>query len=96
MSYESIKYYLQDARTYVGNSVMWHCHHGKGYTCDIRKAGVFSGEEVSEYIKTDTDIPWEIERVNRVIQFHIDIQDLRKSEPWRAMPHTMENWGLNK
>lgn len=91
VSYESDKFYIQDSRTTVGNSVMWWCHHGHGYTCDIRKAGIYSKDELNGL--RETDIPWPVEQVNRVIQFHIDIQDLRrKGKPWNRMPHVLRDW----
>ena len=87
MSYRK-KFFVQDTRSIVGNSVTWWCTDGKGYTCDIRRAGVFDEDEVAKM--RDTDKPWPVEDILRLVQHHVDCQDLRlKGDKLPMVPHTM-------
>jgi hypothetical protein len=67
-------FYVQDARVVVGNSVMWWCPEGKGYTSHIDLAGKFTEEECRTM--RDTDVPWPVEEVDRIWSHHVDIQHL--------------------
>lgn len=92
-------YYLQDKRTIVGNSVSWWAIDGKGYTCDIRCAQLWTEEELklnrywpSENKGTDAHAkykPWPVDEVNRIIQHHIDHQDLERKDGIQLVPHTI-------
>jgi hypothetical protein len=88
MSYRK-KFYIQDRRSFVGNSVVWWRPNGKGYTVDLRDAGVYDEDEIKGL--RSTDIPWLVEEINRLVQHHIDMQDLRK--PLKNLPHTMARLG---
>lgn len=59
MSLKEQKYFIQDTRSYTGNSVTWWCWDGGGYTLDVRCAGIYSKEEAEEICKgrkTDKDV----------------------------------------
>lgn len=74
---EDKSYYVQDARSYVGNSVLWWALGGNGYTCDITKAHKYKGKEIKKNWR-DTDIIWESEYVEKNISQHVDMQRLDK------------------
>ena len=89
MSYTKM-YYIQDTRSYVGNSVIWWAHNGRGYICDLRAAGIFTEEEAkSQCASRSTDKMWPVLDIIRLVQHQVDIQDLGGS---KAMPHTIKNW----
>jgi hypothetical protein len=67
-------YYMQDKRQYVGNSMYWWAKDGKGYTCDIRKAQIFTLDEAKEHTNRGTDILWPKEYIDDRISHHIDMQ----------------------
>ena len=69
------KYYLQDSRQYVGNSMSWWARNGKGYTCDIRNAEIYTEEKAfSRHKSRETDIPWPTDYIDSRISHHIDVQ----------------------
>lgn len=72
---DDAKYYLQDARTYVGNSMSWWRPDGAGYTCDIDDAGVYTGAQARGH--RETDVPWPVDVVLRNTKRHVDWQTLR-------------------
>lgn len=89
------KYFVQDTRGYVGNSVVWWRPNGRGYTVDIRDAGIYDDDEVRGM--RDTDVAWPVEDVLRLVQHHVDVQDLRGlKKSGRRVPHTLaggeEDW----
>ena len=87
MSYRK-KFYVQDTRSTVGNSVVWWRADGNGYTVDLRAAGIYDEDEVAEM--RDTDKPWPIGDINRLVQHHVDCQDLRlRGASLPALPHTI-------
>lgn len=52
-------YYIQDTRSYVGNSVMWWAVGGCGYACDLRKAWQVPYSEAQRITRNrDTDKAW--------------------------------------
>jgi hypothetical protein len=59
------QFYIQDARSYVGDAVVWWRPDGKGYTCDLSDAGIYSLEEVLHL--RETDVPWPRELVDSVV-----------------------------
>ncbi len=67
-------FYIQDARQYVGNSVLWWGPDGGGYTTDIDKAGKYP----ADFRCRDTDVLWPVEEVDAVVQRHVDMQKLRR------------------
>lgn len=70
------KYYIQDKRQYVGNSMLWWAIGG-GYTCDIRKADAFTIKEADKRTSRGTDVLWPKEYIDSRISHHIDMQDCR-------------------
>jgi len=72
---ETDLYYLQDKRSYVGNSMLWWAVNGAGYTCDIRKAHVYSKDGAYAQNKVrSTDVPWRKDYIENRISHHIDMQ----------------------
>ena len=70
-------YYVQDARSYVGNAVLWWAIDGKGYVTDLSKAHKYSWEEIQNFIGgRSTDIIWEAEHVEGAIRKYVDSQYL--------------------
>lgn len=68
-------FYLQDTRTMVGNDMMWWAKDYKGYTTDLDKAQVFSGEEARASAKyRDTDRPWPKEYIDSISRPAVDFQ----------------------
>ncbi|MHC4301430.1 MAG: hypothetical protein ACYS7Y_29540 [Planctomycetota bacterium] len=80
-------FYVQDARQHVGNSMLWWAKNHEGYTCDIRKAHVFSEVEINQArFLRGTDIPWPKNYIDARVSFHIDMQhcdrSIANSEGW--------------
>ena len=70
-------YYLQNTQGgYCGNSLMWWAIDGKGYTVDIRCAQVWTQEEIDNKSMRSCDIPHKKNIIDRLVQHHIDHQDL--------------------
>jgi hypothetical protein len=76
---ENKMYYMQDARNYVGNAVVWWRKDGGGYGCDIREAHKYTKEElVAKFTSIrDTDIVWEADHIETIIKPIIDAQGLK-------------------
>lgn len=70
------EFYIQDTRSYVGNSMLWWVKGNCGYVCDIRKAKVFCETEAKKicFGLTDKKI-WPKEYIDTLISHHIDMQD---------------------
>ncbi|MEK2647363.1 hypothetical protein [Bdellovibrio sp. BCCA] len=89
-------FYLQDTRDTVGNSLLWWANNDSGYTCDIRCARVWTMDELNDrFSLKDTALPSKYkihqkDRIDRLIQCHIDAQDIGKDGP-----HTLKHWGSN-
>lgn len=73
-------YYVQDARNYVGNSVLWWGLNSSGYACDIRKAQKYTKEELLKRFAKgrDSDVIWSAKHVEANISQHIDSQHLKE------------------
>lgn len=91
-------YYLQDTRCVVGNSMMWWAIDGRGYTCDIRCAQIWTMDELkksnynckNEY--NEKYIPWPKDVIDRLVQHHVDHQDLQYKDNFGEQakhPHTL-------
>lgn len=80
-----MKYYIQDTRTVVGNSVLFWGKNRNGYTCDIGKAGLYSEEEAKEICKNrKTDIAWPESYIKTKIFKSVDMQYLdKKKARWK-------------
>lgn len=74
------EYYVQDVRSYSGNSILWWAKDGHGYTTDVRKAQIFKKNEMT-HLDKDTFRKWNKKYIDDKISHTVDIQhlDLRKS-----------------
>lgn len=67
-------YYIQDTRTYVGNSMSWWRKEGHGYTCDIREAELFTLARAEEICRTSHFKMWPRTYIDSRVSHHIDMQ----------------------
>jgi hypothetical protein len=78
-------YYIQDTRTYVGNSVMWWRVGGNGYTTDLKHAWKVSADVAASQMRCrSTDIAWKCSEIDAGAQTHFDHQKLRDLKPLEA------------
>jgi hypothetical protein len=76
-----MKYYIQDARQYVGNCILFWGKNSSGYVTDINKAGLYSEEKAKEICKNrKTDIAWPEYYVQERTQRTCDSQYFNKKE----------------
>ncbi len=82
------KYYVQDARGNVGNSMLWWKHDNCGYTTDLREAKVFTVMEIAKMysIADGTKKAWPKEYIDERIEHHIDMQSCDDTEAWKGEP----------
>lgn len=76
-------FYVQDRRSYVGNSVVWFGPNNQGYTIDMDKAGKYSKEDIIKLFgkdKRETDIIWPADEVEKNIRKHVDSQYLDRTK----------------
>lgn len=66
-------YYIQDARTYSGNSPMWWGAAG-GYVISINRAARYTLREAIMRASRDTDILWPCDLIDQVWQPWVDSQ----------------------
>lgn len=65
-------YYIRDARSFVGDCVVWWRAEGQGYTCDLAQAGKFSREEATTISRgRATDVAYQCDDVDRVARQHV-------------------------
>ena len=70
-------YYIQDTRSFSGNSPVWWGHNGSGYTSNILLAGVYSKDKaVSQNQCRETDVPWPKSYIDAHISVTVDTQDI--------------------
>lgn len=67
-------FYMQDARQYVGNSVLFWAKECNGYTCDIGKAHVFTREDLNSRVWRKTDHAWPKKYMDSMVVAHVDAQ----------------------
>lgn len=74
------QYYVQDARNYVGNAVLWWGLNSCGYVTDLKKAQKYTKEEiVSKFGEgRETDIIWPASHVEGAIREYVDMQGLKR------------------
>lgn len=71
----AILFYLQDTRQIVGNDLMWWAKDGRGYTCDVSKAEVYSKEKAfTQHKSRETDRPWPKNYIDGKVRPTVDIQ----------------------
>lgn len=74
------KYYLQDSRSYVGNSMVWWGKGKSGYFCGLEDAHVFTkADAFSQHRIRDTDILWPKQYIDSLASHHVDIQRVNHS-----------------
>lgn len=71
-------FYVQDARNYVGNAVLWWGINGRGYVTDLSKAHKYTWQEIQDFNPRDLDIIWESEHVEKAIRQYVDMQGLNR------------------
>jgi hypothetical protein len=75
-------FYIQDSRSFAGNSVSWWAVDGKGYTSDLTKAWKVTRDKALSIQSTrDHDIAWPCSAIDAKVQVHFDMQDLREMMP---------------
>ena len=75
------KFYIQDCRNYVGNSMRWWKHDNCGYVCDIRKARVFTKVEAEEICKRGVHLKcWPKEFIDARVEHHVSRENMRVVE----------------
>ena len=72
----TVLYYVQDGRDFVGNSMLWWCHDGRGYTTDLAQAGQYDHKPTDR----DTDILWPVEYINSIATLNVDMQKADRNE----------------
>lgn len=72
-------FYLQDSRSYLGNSMIWWSRDNK-HTTDLAMAREFTFEEaMALHRQRETDIPWPVEYISPRLQLTVDMQHVRRS-----------------
>lgn len=66
-------YYVQDARSVVGNCGSFWAPDGGGYVCCIDDAGKYTGKQVRSM--RDTDVPWPIDHVLKHVVRHVRVDN---------------------
>lgn len=68
-------HYILDKRSCVGNCALWWKPNGKGYTCNLDDAGLYTFKEASSHRETDIAVPMAMAR-NLVVS-HVRWDSLR-------------------
>jgi hypothetical protein len=74
-------FYVQDARSYVGNSPLWWGLNNNGYVCELSKAQKYTKEEILQYFNPprETDRIWLASHVETATKVIVDAQNLNYS-----------------
>lgn len=70
-------YYVQDKRQFVGNCVLWWGPDNQGYVCELDKAGVYKGADITDL--RDTDVPWPVDVVRASVVQHVRAEGLQRA-----------------
>lgn len=84
------RYVIVDSRSTCGNSVFFWCYDSHGYTCDLRMAAVLTEAEAKKTTKRDTDKFYKYSDVLKLVQHHVDCQDLYR-KPMATKAHTFSH-----
>lgn len=57
-------YYIQDSRSYLGNSVRWWRERGEGYTTNLDQAMKVTGD----WVGRPSDILWPVDEIDALSQ----------------------------
>lgn len=95
------RYVIIDTRQTCGNSVFFWCWDSRGYTLDLRCAAIFDDEEAKKICANrDTDKMVKYSEIVRLVQHHVDIQDLGRGKDGiykpRSHPHTLDHLQVSK
>ena len=65
---------------FVGNDLLFYGEHGKGYTCDLDKAEVFTKDEAIKEVQISRGkyLMWEKKYLESIAKGHVDMQYLRR------------------
>jgi hypothetical protein len=83
-----VKYFIQDKRSYVGNSIVWWGKNRSGYTTNIDLAGQYTEEEAKRICQDrKTDIAYPVPYIMGKLQKTCDMQyiDSKKARWKRAI-----------
>ena len=71
-------FYIQNARSPVGNSALWWRVDGHGYTCNLFNAWQVTKEKAARICRDrpGEDFSWPIEEIDRIAELHVDVQTL--------------------
>lgn len=70
-------YFIQDTRSYVGNSVLWWRADGKGYTTDLEDAWEVDEDKACRIERNrETDKAWPADVARAAARTHVDVQRL--------------------
>ncbi len=73
-------FYLQDARSFVGNCVVWWAKGGKGYTTRLSEANLYTKVHAEgQHQMRETDVPWLCSMVDPLAAATVDMQYLYKA-----------------
>lgn len=83
-------YYIQDTRSFCGNSCFWWRIDGDGYTCNVDEAWKVTREKAEEIVRTrpDIDVAWPCSIIDAGAARHFDVQKLRGRKPMPARKTT--------
>lgn len=70
-----LTHYILDARSCVGNCALWWRPGGKGYTCELDQAGLFTEEAAGAHRRTDVPVHKDVAR--RLVVSHVRWEHLR-------------------
>ena len=80
-----IYYYIREKHSIDGNDVLWLGGLNKNSTFDLRKAGLFSKEEVATIMGLpNRDTSYEAHEahiIQRLIQFHVPLSKIKNKKP---------------
>lgn len=70
-------YYIQDSRSYVGNSMLFWRDGGSGYTTNLEEAGLYSKQHAfSQHRCRSSDLPWPESYIRARAKSHVDMQSI--------------------
>ena len=80
-------YYLQDSRTYVGNSMLFWRKNGAGYSTKLDQCEVFTKDKAFKLHKDrSTDIPILKSVIDKIATRQVDVQDLYMENEKKVEP----------
>lgn len=71
-------YYLQDKRSYVGNSMLFWARNNAGYTTNLDQAQKYTASELDKMDLRETDVPWKANYLLGIATLNVDIQHANK------------------